>query len=202
MLGCPNLSPALCGAPARGGGDAPISRARDGGVVVVAARGCGAWLLPLSADAAAGARAWRELRVSAVGGDRDRDPERRAPRLVEGVERGHSNHEWSEAATARLGAGARAPARLDSQAKAALLASGAADVLLRLPPAGYREKIWDVVSGALLLSEAGGRVTDTEGREIDFSQGAYLDAISGVVASNGAVHDELLEALQQAEAAV
>lgn len=54
-----------------------------------------------------------------------------------------------------------------------------------------------MVSGALLLTEAGGSVSDTQGRALDFSQGAYLDGITGVVASNGAVHGALLEALSE-----
>ena len=53
-----------------------------------------------------------------------------------------------------------------------------------------------MAAGAVLLTEAGGRVTDTDGRKLDFSRGAYLDSsVNGVVATNGAVHDQLLEAL-------
>ena len=90
---------------------------------------------------------------------------------------------------------------MDGQGKYGLLARGEAHVFTRLPKKGYREKIWDVVSGALLLHEAGGRVTDTRGEALDFSRGQYLEGVTGVVASNGAVHDALLEALQIAEAA-
>ena len=48
---------------------------------------------------------------------------------------------------------------------------------------------WDVAAGALLVEEAGGRVTDLTGGPID------LDA-PAIVASNGRIHEEMLEVLQ------
>jgi myo-inositol-1(or 4)-monophosphatase len=65
----------------------------------------------------------------------------------------------------------------------AWLASGSFDAFweLRLAP-------WDIAAGLLLVREAGGRVTDLEGRDID--------PVSGpVVGSNGLLHDWLLESL-------
>jgi myo-inositol-1(or 4)-monophosphatase len=49
---------------------------------------------------------------------------------------------------------------------------------------------WDVAAGALLVEEAGGRVTNLEGGPLD------LDAPS-VVASNGRIHDEMLAVLKE-----
>ena len=34
---------------------------------------------------------------------------------------------------------------------------------LRFPHAGYREKIWDHAAGALIVAEAGARITDAAG---------------------------------------
>jgi len=48
---------------------------------------------------------------------------------------------------------------------------------------------WDVAAGILLVREAGGRVSDLDGRERDLGHGP-------VVAGNPAVHDWLLSALQ------
>ena len=48
---------------------------------------------------------------------------------------------------------------------------------------------WDVAAGALLVAEAGGRVTDLDGGPLD------LDA-PRIVASNGLVHDEMLRVLK------
>ncbi len=48
--------------------------------------------------------------------------------------------------------------------------------------------MWDVAAGMLLVNEAGGRVSTSAGEALD-------DPESGVVASNAAVHEELLRAL-------
>ena len=57
---------------------------------------------------------------------------------------------------------------------------GAAEVNIRLPPKGYREKIWDHAAGDILVREAGGRVTDLLGCPMDFTQGRYLsDTVTG-----------------------
>jgi myo-inositol-1(or 4)-monophosphatase len=53
---------------------------------------------------------------------------------------------------------------------------------------GYWErrlKAWDVAAGALIVVEAGGRVTDTRGGPFDSHAGE-------VVATNGAIHEELV----------
>ena len=56
---------------------------------------------------------------------------------------------------------------------------------------GYWEqsaKAWDIAAGALLVREAGGRVTDGSGRALDLSQ-------STILATNGHIHRRLLAAL-------
>jgi myo-inositol-1(or 4)-monophosphatase len=56
---------------------------------------------------------------------------------------------------------------------------------------GYWErhlKSWDVAAGALIVAEAGGRVTDWAGGPFDVHAGA-------VVATNGAIHEELVAEL-------
>jgi len=49
---------------------------------------------------------------------------------------------------------------------------------------------WDVAAGALLIEEAGGRVTDLAGRPIDL-------AAPRTVASNGLIHEEMLSVLAE-----
>ena len=64
-----------------------------------------------------------------------------------------------------------------------LVASGAMD--------GYWEKHlkpWDCAAGALIVAEAGGTVTDWAGGGLDIHEGA-------VVATNGAIHEELVAEL-------
>jgi 3'(2'), 5'-bisphosphate nucleotidase len=92
------------------------------------------------------------------------------------------------------------PVLMDSQAKYAMLAAGGGDLLFRLlspSQPGYEEKIWDQAAGALIVEEAGGRVTDLRGERLDFNQGRTLKANIGVLASNSHLHTAALEALHR-----
>jgi 3'(2'), 5'-bisphosphate nucleotidase len=90
-------------------------------------------------------------------------------RFCESVESGHSAHGDAAAIAARLGIVAP-PLRLDSQAKYGVVARGEAEIYLRMPTgAAYREKIWDHAAGALIVQEAGGTVTDINGRPLESS---------------------------------
>ena len=53
---------------------------------------------------------------------------------------------------------------------------------------------WDLVAGALLVTESGGKVTDTKGAPYDLG-------VRNVVATNGHIHEEMLTALAKADAA-
>lgn len=75
-------------------------------------------------------------------------------------------------------------------------------VRCRFPRSGYRENVWDHAPGVILLKEAGGRVTDGSGGELDFSLGNKLDNNEGLVATNGVMHDKVLEAIRAASTAV
>jgi 3'(2'), 5'-bisphosphate nucleotidase len=89
---------------------------------------------------------------------------------------------------------------MDSQAKYAVLAAGAGDLLLRLlspKQPNYREKIWDQAAGSLVVEEAGGRISDLDGHPLDFTTGRSLSHNRGVVASNGYLHEVALHALQR-----
>jgi HAL2 family 3'(2'),5'-bisphosphate nucleotidase len=117
-------------------------------------------------------------------------------RFCESVESGHSAQGDSAAVASRLGISAP-PIRMDSQAKYAVVARGEADIYLRLPTrADYREKIWDHAAGALIVTEAGGTVTDITGRPLEFSHGRELTANRGVIVSNGPLHQPLIEAVR------
>lgn len=70
--------------------------------------------------------------------------------------------------------------------KLARVAVGAGDVFLSRGP----KSEWDLCAGALIVAEAGGRVTDLRGEPLRYNRpdpGVY-----GVLATNGLVHDELL----------
>jgi 3'-phosphoadenosine 5'-phosphosulfate (PAPS) 3'-phosphatase len=89
-----------------------------------------------------------------------------------------------------------APLRMDSQAKYAVVARGQADLYLRLPTrADYREKIWDHAAGALIVSEAGGIVTDVTGRPLEFNHGHELAVNQGVIVTNGRLHQRVIDSI-------
>jgi 3'-phosphoadenosine 5'-phosphosulfate (PAPS) 3'-phosphatase len=59
--------------------------------------------------------------------------------------------------------------RFDGQGKYGLLARGEAQYFVRLPKAGYIDWVWDVAAGYVVLTEAGGSVTDVTGKDIEFT---------------------------------
>jgi 3'(2'), 5'-bisphosphate nucleotidase len=44
----------------------------------------------------------------------------------------------------------------------------------------------------LIVEEAGGKVTDTNGKPLDFTQGRTLSQNQGILGSNGLLHDRLV----------
>ena len=179
-LACPNLAAVP---------EAPHLK----GLVLTAVRGHGtaSWL-PHEDDAPTG------VRVSAT-----QRPE--AARFCESFVSAHSSRGKAEAVAERLGI-TQEPVRIDSQAKYAIVARGEADIYLRLPrkprsaPDRYVERIWDHAAGMLVVEEAGGRVTDVHGQPLSFRHGQGLEENRGVVATNGRLHDAVLEALKAVEA--
>jgi len=169
-LGCPNLPP-------------DPARPDRLGALFAAVRGQGAFVVSLDEP---------------NGSDLVRVSPRSAPsaaRFCEPFESEHSSHGDSARVAAHLGITAP-PLRLDSQAKYALVASGAAEVYLRVPRGtSYLEKIWDHAAGYLIVREAGGRVTDLRGAELDFTRGRELSANQGILVTNGPLHEPVLTAL-------
>lgn len=79
---------------------------------------------------------------------------------------------------------ARAVRRLGSAAvDLCLTAEGIFDAFYE-----HRLKPWDTAAGALIVEEAGGRLTDFAGKE-------YLVTMPEIAASNGSIHEQLLEAI-------
>lgn len=167
------------------------------GGLALAVRGQGAWWRPLQEGShEIDAARLRRLRVAS------QESPRKA-RLLRSVEARHTNEDRLGRLAGRMGLEAD-PVRMDSQAKYAALAAGQGDLLLRLlspSQPDYREKIWDQAAGALILQEAGGRITDLEGRPLDFTRGRTLSGNRGVLASNGPLHEAGLRALREVEQA-
>ncbi len=154
--------------------------------------------LLMAAVAGKGTRLYRLSDVKDLGNvkvSRTTEPER--IRICESVEPLHTSHTGTVQVAAQMGIPAGS-VRMDSQAKYAVVASGNAEIYLRLPSnRRYVENIWDHAAGSLLVKEAGGTVTDIDGLDLDFSLGYQLVANRGVVVSNGVVHQTLLEAVSR-----
>jgi 3'(2'), 5'-bisphosphate nucleotidase len=177
----------------------------DGGRVVVGVLGCPN--LPAPADAASDTKGFLFSAIAGRGTttrpldgqefvaarvDQITNP---ADAVVcESVVAAHAAHSVQAGIASRLGI--TAPSfRIDSQCKYAVVARGEASIYLRLPrDTSYREKVWDHAAGSLVLEEAGGRVSDLDGRPLDFSQGRLLGNHRGIVCTNGAIHEQVLAA--------
>jgi myo-inositol-1(or 4)-monophosphatase len=69
--------------------------------------------------------------------------------------------------------------------KLALVAAGRADATFTRTP----KSEWDIASGAALIVEAGGRITDIDGSEMRFNKPSVK--LKGFVASNALLHEEI-----------
>lgn len=180
-LGCPNITPDL---RENIGGE---------GSLLIAQRDKGSWISTLSGEI-------REENFSRLAvSDRSKPPR---ARLMRSFESGHTNTSLIDDFQRELG-GEADPVRMDSQVKYALLASGEGEIYLRLLSPSrmdYREKIWDQAAGSIIVEEAGGTVTDLDGKVLDFSRGRTLKGNRGVCASNGLLHEKALEALKKVKA--
>lgn len=171
VLGCPNLP----------GPDGST------GCLLTAIRGQGAQIHPLDAK---GLERGKTIRVSDI-------TDTAAARFCESVESGHSDQDQSAQIAQALGI-TEEPVRVDSQCKYAIVGQGQAQIYLRLPTRkDYREKIWDHAAGMIVVEEAGGRVTDVRGHDLDFGHGRQLENNAGVIATNGPIHDKVLEAVSR-----
>jgi 3'(2'), 5'-bisphosphate nucleotidase len=69
--------------------------------------------------------------------------------------------------------------------KLGLIARGERDLYVN--PQGH-SKLWDACAPEIILTEAGGRLTDTRGAAIDY-RAPELRLLGGLIASNGLIHD-------------
>jgi len=179
VLGCPNLR------------DGSVPDLDGPGSLVLAVRGQGTWTTSLDEND----DQWRQIRVSERS-----DPAQ--ARLLRSFEAGHTNVGQIDQLADWLGVQVE-PVRMDSQAKYAVLSAGGGEVMIRLlspDRPDYREKIWDQAAGSIILEEAGGKLTDLAGKPLDFTQGRTLKNNRGVLATNGLLHEKILEGLAAVKA--
>jgi len=148
-------------------------------VLYWAARGHGAWVLRLTSEAGAVAKAVR-LRVTD-------ETELGRMRLAES--RSHRGPRMESVVRAL---GVRAEVRQHSVGiKVGLLVEGQADLYIHLSP---KTKQWDTCAPEAVLAEAGGRMTDLWGGPLRYNTEDVLNR-NGLVASNGEAHDAVIARL-------
>jgi 3'(2'), 5'-bisphosphate nucleotidase len=76
--------------------------------------------------------------------------------------------------------------------KIGLIAEQQADIYLHLSPS---TKQWDTCAPQIILEEAGGRVSDLFGQPLRYN-GVRIDNRNGIVATNGAAHEMVIESLK------
>lgn len=178
VMGCPNLP--YCGEPGDPNVGGPI------GVLFVAERGAGARMMPLSEASAD--RVGEPVRCAAPATAAE-------ARYAESVEAAHSDRSEAARIGAALGITAE-PVRLDSQTKYAMVARGDASIYLRVPRGDYRENIWDHAAGMLIVEEAGGCVSDIEGKPFDITTGQRMTRNRGAVVTAASIHDQVVAAVR------
>lgn len=154
------------------------------GVVFVAVRGQGAAMAPLHSAHFTPIQVTKETNTAGM-------------RFAESVETAHGDQARQQALAQATGI-TQPSLRMDSQAKYGIVARGDAALYLRLPSPkapDYRENIWDHAAGALIVEEAGGRVTDMFGQPLDFANDRKMRHNRGVIVSNGLLHTAVIEAL-------
>jgi 3'(2'), 5'-bisphosphate nucleotidase len=192
LLGCPNLTVdagryfgTLSHSDGRGQGEGSLSSGTPG-AIFYAVRGGGSWVAPLDDSSVA---------PTAVHCSHLADPVE--ARFCESVETSHTSTSLSSRVANALGMH-RTPLRMDSQAKYAIVARGEAEIYMRLPAKyGYKEKIWDHAGGVLVVEEAGGLVSDVEGRPLEFNHGYELVNNRGIIAANRELHPKVIAALDE-----
>ncbi len=163
----------------------PDNKDPDGGRIIAAVKGRGAVI-----GGVYGTGPMTQVRVSGL-----EDP--REAVICESFESAHSVRGVSQHVARWLGTVGNV-LQMDSQAKYGAVASGKAEIYLRLPAkAGYLEWVWDHAAGMLIVQEAGGTVTDFDGRELDFAHGDKLIRNRGVVATNGRLHAVVMAAIKR-----
>ncbi|KXH44986.1 3',5'-bisphosphate nucleotidase [Colletotrichum simmondsii] len=186
VLGCPNL-PVDDKAPLAADIGSNANDDTGYGVIFSAVLGQGATSRPLRTGAIASGSPISMKPVTDLS----------AATFCESVEAGHSAHDDQAQIAAKLGI-TKPSVRMDSQSKYGSIARGAGDIYLRLPvKATYQEKIWDHAAGDLIVREAGGQVTDIQGKRLDFAVGRTLANNKGVIAAPAAVHGEVLKVVQE-----
>ena len=170
VMGCPAL-PKRC-----------TDESGEKGMLFSAVHNQGAEMIPLGGGNS------QEIRVNQINNPQQLQ-------AIESVVSSHSDRSLQRQLAQRLGL-TKKVMQMDSLAKYGVVARGEADLYVRIPLRSKwsrKENVWDHAVGAIMVTEAGGKVSDLEGKPLDFSCGAKLSNNLGIVVTNGLIHDPVIE---------
>ncbi|KAF4468438.1 3 (2)5 -bisphosphate nucleotidase [Fusarium albosuccineum] len=183
VLGCPNLKPV-------DGKLAETTVDKEGlGLMLSAVRGQGATIRTMNFGGLDEARPLEGLDKAADLPD---------AQIVDSSTSKTSRHDLIAKLARHFGAKYPNTEVWSSHIRYAALMVGGGDFQLRVPSSpDVKMWIWDHAGAQLILTEAGGKVTDLDGKSIDFGAGRDLNQNRGLIAARGGIHPTVLEKLGQ-----
>ncbi|KAJ9144644.1 3',5'-bisphosphate nucleotidase [Pleurostoma richardsiae] len=185
ILGCPNLS------LESGRVVETVVDSHGCGLMLSAVRGQGAAIRPMGNGALQPARPIERL------GDGSADL--KDLHIVDCSQSSVWRREKVKEVATRLGATYPGTDVWSSHMRYAALIVGGGDAQLRISrPQGRKQNyIWDHAGAQLIFTEVGGKITDLDGKEIDFGAGRELAKNRGVIAARRGVHARILAVVNQ-----
>ena len=86
--------------------------------------------------------------------------------------------------------------QIDSMAKFCMVADGSADLYIK-PLDAAHSFTWDFMPGDLIVREAGGDITDLNGKRLKFKKEKCLWTAPGIIASNGIIQKKIIELIKR-----
>ncbi|KAH7170683.1 hypothetical protein EDB81DRAFT_175786 [Dactylonectria macrodidyma] len=181
VLGCPNLR-------LQGGRVKETSVDTEGlGIMLSAVKGQGSMIRFMTASGLEAACSIEPLKGSSNPQDLH---------IIDCLQSKSSRHDLIRQLADKLGAPFPSTDVWSSHIRYAALIVGGGDLHVRIPAKlDTKTYVWDHAGAQLIFTEAGGQVTDLDGRQIDFGAGRDLSRNRGLVAAREGVHEVVIEEL-------
>lgn len=181
VLGCPNLR-------LQDGKVTETSVDTEGlGIMLSAVRGQGSSIRSMTASGLESARPIEPLKAASNLKDLH---------IIDCLQSKSSRHDLIRQLADQFGAPFPSTDVWSSHIRYAALIVGGGDLHVRIPAKlETKTYVWDHAGAQLIFTEAGGKVTDLDGRPIDFGAGRDLSQNRGLLAAREGVHEAVLEEL-------
>lgn len=133
-------------------------------------------------------------RVAEIKVNKSKPGDDRPDLFCQSYEESHTSPEIASRVAEILGVES-SPLRIGGQGKYAAVARGRSAVYMRIST--KPQNVWDHAAGCIVVTEAGGVVSDTDGNPLDFSSGRKMIRSHGIVATNGLFHQPVIDAIKK-----